>query len=261
MNGILGKLVGGTLGFALGGAPGFLFGLVIGHAYDNRQESSHPWADIAASYNGFSGTIQQAAFTTGVVVLSAKMAKADGQVTRAEIDAFKRVFQIPKTQEAYIGKLFDRARQNADGFEPYAFQLAQILPRGTLEDILVGLFTIALADNPQLSQAESRFLQRVAVIFAFDNIDFVRLANRAGLHMATPPQPRNPMQDTYAVLRLKEEATVEGIKTTYRTLIQKYHPDKLVSQGMPPEFVANATEKMKNINVAYDAISKARGIK
>ena len=58
-----------------------------------------------------------------------------------------------------------------------------------------------------------------------------------------------------------ETATAEEIKAAYRALIREHHPDKLMAQGMPPEFVATATEKMKRINVAYDTVCKMRGIK
>ena len=67
--------------------------------------------------------------------------------------------------------------------------------------------------------------------------------------------------EAFAILGIAENATNEEIKIAYRTLIREHHPDKLVAQGMPPEFIANANEKMKRINVAYDNVCKMRGIK
>ena len=198
----------------------------------------------------------------GVVVLSAKMAKSDGRVTRAEVDAFKRVFHISPAQENAIGRLFDRARHSADGFEPYAFQLAHVF-RGkpaVLEEILTGLFIIATADAA-LETAEASFLQRVAYIFGFDANAFARIAARAGVRMQGQEKPRDQTHEAFAILGITESATNEQIKLAYRALIREHHPDKLMAEGMPPEFVATATEKMKRINVAYDTICKIRDIK
>src|ERR1043165_9065892 len=75
---------------------------------------------------GTGDATRDAAFTMGVIVLGAKMAKADGQVTAAEVNAFREGFQVPEEALEQVGRLFDRARQDADGFEPYARQLAEM---------------------------------------------------------------------------------------------------------------------------------------
>ena len=260
---IWGKIIGGILGWAAGGPLGAVIGLIIGHIHDlNRSRGSeNPWSNLSGYYNDFTGNMQQATFTMGVIVLGAKMAKADGRVTRVEIEAFKRVFQVAPAQEAHVGALFDRARQSAHGFEPYAFQLAQVFPRPVLEEILGGLFIIAAADSEGLSAAELRFLKRVAGIFGFNSSDFSRAAARAGVHIPTPEAPRDETQESYAILGVKETMSNDEIKFAYRALIREHHPDKLMAQGMPPEFIATANEKMKRINSAYDTVCKIKGIK
>jgi len=261
-NKIYGKVVGGLLGLTFGGPMGAVLGIIIGHAYDNRQDDggSYFWQQKNPSQNGFSGNAQQAAFTMGVIVLGAKMAKADGRVVREEVEAFKRVFHVPESQVARVGHLFDQARRSADGFEPYAFRLAQIFRNrpAVLEEVLSGLFIIAASDSSGLSPAEIRFLERVAVIFDFSVEDFIRIAARSGVRLASKEKTRD---ESYAILGLPETASAEQIKITYRALIRKHHPDKLVAQGLPPEFIATANEKMKRINGAYDKICRARGIK
>jgi len=258
---ISGKVVGGLLGLAFAGPLGAALGFIIGHAHDNLPEDSvNFWQTMRSSNAGFGGNMQQAAFTMGVIVLGAKMAKADGRVTREEIEAFKRVFRVPESQADAVGRLFNQARRSADGFEPYAFQLAQIFRNRpeVLEEVLGGLIIIGAADSGGLSPAELRFLSRVAIIFGFNDTDFMRIAARAGIKLEGQEKPHD---ESYAILGLRESASVEEIKKTYRVLIRTHHPDKLVAAGMPPEFVVTATEKMKRINVAYDRICKARGIK
>ena len=100
-------------------------------------------------------------FAICVVVLSAKLAKCDGPVLRAEIDAFKRQFRIPPEGVRNVGRLFDQARDSTEGFEEYARQLAHAFAdnRGLLEDVLAALFTIARADKP-LTVGEEAFLRQ-----------------------------------------------------------------------------------------------------
>jgi DnaJ like chaperone protein len=262
---IYGKLVGAALGLSFGGPLGALLGLVIGHAHDNRPDGDDPqfWQARHPQAQGFSSNDQQRAFTMGVIVLGAKMCKADGRVTREEVEAFKRVFHVPPSQVNSVGQLFDQARRSADGFEPYAFHLANVFRNrsAVLEEVLSGLFMIAIADSGTLSQAETRFLERVAVIFDFSVEDFIRIAARSGVRLAQKDGEKKVRDENFAILGLPETASAEQIKITYRALIRKHHPDKLVAQGMPPEFINNATEKMKRINGAYDAICKAKGIK
>ncbi len=256
-----GKVVGGLLGLAFGGPVGAALGVIVGHAHDTQPDGNPKiWQNMRSSPADFPGNTQQSAFTMGVIVLGAKMAKADGRVTREEIEAFKRVFRVPERQEASVGALFDKAVRSNDGIEPYAFHLAHIFRNNpaVLEEILSGLFAIAAADYAGLSPAELRFLQRVAVIFDFGTEDFMRIAARSGVHIAHKTKPRD---ESYAILGLREEASAEEIKIAYRALIREHHPDKLMAQGVPPEFIATANEKMKRINAAYDAVCRERGIK
>ena len=86
---IWGKVIGGVAGFALGGPLGAILGSAFGHAIDRsktRQRLKQKPVSIQT---------RQTAFTVGVIVLSAKMAKADGMVTRDEVNTFKKVFNIP----------------------------------------------------------------------------------------------------------------------------------------------------------------------
>jgi len=260
-----GKIVGGMLGFCMGGPWGAAVGLLVGHMHD-QQPAGAPalgWQDHFDSYNVFAATTEQATFTMGVIVLSAKMAKADGRVTRAEIEAFKRVFQISPQQESKIGMLFDRARLSADGFEPFAFQLAHVFrrKRAVLEQILSGLFIIAAADSAILSPAETQFLQRISFIFGFASEDFARIAASSGARMGGAQKPCDSVNENYVILGVASNASNDQIKIAYRALIREHHPDRLMADGMPPEFVAAATEKMKRINAAYDEICKLKGIK
>lgn len=261
-----GKIVGASLGFAVGGGPfGAILGMLAGHAYDQRV------AELGARNESFRSNAQQEIFTSGVVVLGAKLAKIDGRVTRAKIDAFKRAFQIRPGDEARIGRMFDNARRSAEGFEPYAFNVAQafINTPSVLEDILFGLVQIAAADNNAISPMAADFLRSVSFTFNFSPDALIRLAARAGARLPSAEQTRQARNevrrdgsaDPYIILGITEQATVDEVKVAYRTLIRTHHPDKLIAEGKSAEFVATANEKMKRINVAYDTICRIKGIK
>ena len=263
---MIGKLIGGAAGLLLGrGWLGLLVGLALGHYYDHvRGAAGFKRAAQQAGVH-IGGTADQVVFTVGIVVLGAKMAKADGAVTRHEIDAFKRVFQVPPQHEAQLGALFDHARRDADGYEAYAAQLARVFRTrpAVLEELLTGLMLIAAADGDGLHPAEEQFLHQVARIFGFSAYEFGLIAARSGAFRAgrqSGGRPETAADDPYRILGVTPASTPAAVKTAYRTLIREHHPDKLVAAGMPEEFVAVATEKMKRINAAYDQICRAKGM-
>ena len=238
---IWGKVIGGMAGFALGGPLGAMLGAAAGHAVDRMRAGGAATAED-----------RRLAFTIAVIVLSAKMAKADGHVTRDEIAAFKRVFHIPPDEMKDVGRLFDEARQDAGGFEPYAEQIAQLFAAepALLEELLGGLFHIAMADG-HLRPEELEYLRRVAAIFGFDARVFDRVRARLG---------KSEVEDPYTVLGLARGATDAELKRIYRKLSRENHPDSLMAQGMPQEFIDLANSKMAAINAAHDRIRKERGL-
>lgn len=246
---VWGKVIGGVAGFALGGPLGALIGAYAGHKMDRAREGE--WTHFNSS--DVNQQTRQVAFTMAVIVLSAKMAKADGVVTREEVEAFKRIFHIPPEEMSCVGKLFDDARADSQGFEPYAEQVSQMFARepAVLEELIGGLFHIARADGV-VHPAELDFLSKVAVIFGFSKRDFERLC------ASYNAQEKSSF---FEILGLKSNATNAEVKSAYRKLIVENHPDKLIAQGLPQEFIDLANEKMVAINSAYDKIKKQRGLK
>ncbi|MEX0921907.1 MAG: TerB family tellurite resistance protein [Rhodovibrionaceae bacterium] len=245
---IWGKIVGGAAGFALGGPLGAVLGVVAGHAVDSMRNS----VGELPSPDGRDDATKNVAFTIGVIVLGAKMAKADGVVTREEVAAFKQVFHIPDSEMKNVGRIFDQARKDARGYEPYAKQLAGMFNDNpaVLEELLNGLFHIARADG-QVTEAEAAYLEDLARIFGLEasQWDRLRAANTG-----------EPEEHPYNILGIDPEASDEEIKAEHRKLVRENHPDRLVAQGMPQEFVDTANQKLAAINAAYDKIKRERGL-
>ncbi|MHC8508983.1 MAG: TerB family tellurite resistance protein [Rhodospirillales bacterium] len=249
---IWGKVIGGAAGFAIGGPLGALMGAAFGHSFDRMKREDAQGAGAGPSAGGRDNL--QVLFTTSIVVLGAKLAKADGRVTPDEIAAFKQVFNIPPEDMAAVGRIFDEAKGDAAGFEPYAEQIAAIFRTqpAVLEQLLTALFRIAMADGVYHG-AERAYLVRVAQIFGFSEAAFARIETM----FTQGAGAENP----YAVLDLDQNASDSEVKSRYRELIREHHPDRLTAQGMPEEFVAQANDKMAAINAAYDTIEKQRGLK
>jgi DnaJ like chaperone protein len=236
---IWGKLGGAAAGLVVGGPIGALVGAIAGHVLVDQ-----PQATLTTP--GEPGVT----FTIAMIALSAKMAKADGVVTRDEIEAFDRLFRVPQEEKSNVHRIFNLARRDVAGFEAYATQIAGIF-RGNpavLEDIMDGLFEIAKADGV-LHPGEASFLQRVAEIFGFAPNEFRRI--RAS-HFRDAGDP-------YVILGVAFEATEEEIRRTYRRLVRENHPDSLIARGVPEEFIKLATDKLSTINNAFDEIEKERG--
>ena len=239
---IWGKIIGGAAGFALGGPLGAIVGAAAGHAVDKIRRAG-PRSEAQ----------RQAAFSIAVIVLAAKMAKADGVVTRDEVNTFKRLFHVPAHEMRNVGRLFDQAKKDSAGYVPYAKQVAELFHDSplVLEELLDGLFLIAKADNV-IHPAELNFLYHVAEIFGFDQATFDRICESQ-----RAPVEANP----YFVLGVAPEDSDNDIKNTYRALMREHHPDKLMAQGMPQEFIDVANKKVATINQAYDRIRRERGMK
>jgi DnaJ like chaperone protein len=192
------------------------------------------------------------AFTIAAIALGAKMAKADGIVTRDEVDAFKQVFHIPPEEMDNVGRIFDQARNSSLGYEAYAAQIAGMFRRQptVLEELLDGLFHIAKADG-HVPDTEIEYLSGVAAAFGFDEAKFARIrASHLGADKSDP----------FVVLGVAHDAPNADIKAAYRKLVRDNHPDRLIAKGMPQEFIEIATDKLAAINSAYERVSRERGI-
>ena len=188
------------------------------------------------------------AFTIAVIALSAKMAKADGLVTRDEVTAFREVFQIAQADEAGAARVFNLARQDVAGFEDYANRIKGMFSEEatTLCDLMEGLFHIAMADGVYHPN-EDAFLERVAEIFGLPDAEFRSLRSR----FVPDAKP-----DPYTVLGVQPDTPIEEIRKIWRQMVRESHPDRMIARGVPEEAVKLAEKRMVDINRAWEEISE-----
>ena len=237
---IWGKIIGGATGFAFGGPLGAFLGSVAGHAIDKIKTEQKLPEETA---------LKQIGFTIGVIVLSAKMAKADGKVTVEEIKAFKEKINVPENEIKNVAKLWDQAKKTTDGFEVYAKQVSDLLEKNSsvLEELLTLLIIIAQADG-KITIPEIEYLKKVGDIFGFSNEEFERIyLSKSGIY-----------SDPYQILGVLQNAPIEEIKQKWKQLAINHHPDRLISQGIPEDLIQKNTSRLKEINNAWDIIQKQR---
>ncbi len=192
------------------------------------------------------------AFATAVTALGAKLAMADGLAHEVEQTAFLHVFQPDDAARRDVLRLYDLARQTSLGFESYARRLAKRYANcpQILEDVLEGLFHIAVADG-HLSDAEEDYLETVADLFGIKPAAYRKV--RAGY---VPPAEDDP----YYILGLTPDASDDDIRMARRSRLNDFHPDRIRARGLPEDFEALYTQKTAMINLAYDQISRERAL-
>lgn len=186
-----------------------------------------------------------------IIALSAKLARSDGAVTRDEVEAFKRIMNVPPDEEGNVRKLFDLAKQDIAGFEAYARQVGAMLAGDKVlaRDVLEGLMVVAAADGV-LHDREDDYLRIVASHIGLEGEAYAHIR---GLFFAAP-------MGAYEILGLEPEATPETIKARHRQLVKAHHPDRLAGMGCTREHVARAESTLARINAAFDTIAQERGL-
>ena len=192
----------------------------------------------------------QQVFALSLIVLSAKLSKADGQVSKEELIAVRDKLKIPENEIEQVGKIFNKAKQESAGYEPYAQQIAQIYKNNlnVLEEVINILFYIAEADG-NVSQSELDMMQNIARIFGL---------NQAQFNSIKESRKSSDKLNPYIVLESNPEEDLQTIRKKYLQLSKEHHPDILISKGVPQEVIAESKKKMRAINSAWDQIQKLK---
>ena len=237
---IWGSLIGGMIGLSLGGPFGMLLGSLIGGKISRARSSS-----------GFKSFAQpQQIFALSLIVLSAKLSKADGQISKEELIAVKDKLKIPENEIDQVGKIFNKAKEESAGYEPYAQQIAQIY-RGNinvLEEVINILFYIAEADG-NVSNAELKMIEHISQIFGLTEVQFNSIKES---------RKSSDKLNPYVVLESHPDDTIEIIRKRYLKLSKEHHPDLLMSKGVPQEVIDESKAKMRAVNSAWDQVQKLK---
>ena len=258
-----GKLIGGIIGLLKGGIAGAIFGVFLGHMLDR----------FLAGLSGANRT--RDAFFGAMFSTLGHLNKADGYVSKAEIAAAEelmRRLQLTDAERQEAIRFFQQGKEEDFDLDATLREFARYsMLRQELRIMFIELLLEAAFADGTLSHAEQVILVRACnVLHIPANVFSAMLRARQGGpgnqgyaqggYQQVPRQGVS-LQESYAALGLKENANAQEIKRAYRKLVSQYHPDKLVSQGLPEEMMEMSKKRVREINAAYDKIKTSRGIK
>ena len=237
---IWGSLLGGVIGFSLGGPFGALLGSFLGGKISN----------ISSSNTFGSQQNAQQIFALSLIILSAKLSKADGRVSKEELIAVKEKLQIPDSEIDQVAKIFNKAKDESTGYEPYAKQIAEIFKgnQNVLEEVINILFYIAEADG-HVSNEEESMIANIAFIFGLSQNQYESIKET---------RKSSDKLNPYVVLESNPNDDLSTIRKKYLKLSKEHHPDLLISKGVPQEVINESKNKMRAINSAWTQIQKIK---
>lgn len=257
-----GKLIAGALGFLMGGPIGLLLGIIIGHWFDSTVRVLRP------PNAGKQQEIVEKCFE-----LMGAVCKADGHVSKQEIDAAEKVMQrlrITGNPRLAAVRAFNRGKSEGFNVDTASAELRKLCGgrilwlRLCLEILLSG----AVADG-KLDQAERDMLVRIGAGLGIPAAEFEQMlalitggfgnwSGQAGSASARPSHDN--LAEAYKVLGISSDASDAEAKKAYRRLMSRHHPDKLAAREMPEAMRQQAEEQVRRIRAAWDTVAAARGL-
>ncbi len=255
-----GMAIGGYIGSLFGGPLGAILGAVLGHKVEGAAFGQKPRRGV--SYSAMPQRDRAKLFCASAAAMLAKMAKADGTVTEAEIAGVENAFfRLGFTAAArrYAIEVFRRAKDDRHTIYEYAQEFAAAVDSVEVRELFYEiLWDVACADG-HVSRMELLILQRIPRALCI-RIDWYAYFASQRLGEQSRASSRDPLAEAYAVLGASANDSADELKRKYRELAKKNHPDALRAQGLPEEMVGKATERMSRINEAWTRIKEARGI-
>lgn len=252
---LLGLLFGGGRGLLIGALIGFGIRAVLGTVLRKGLEQG------------------QAGFFDATFAIMGALSKADGVVTRDEIQAAQRIFdmlRLSDEQRERARASFSRGKSPDFDLDAEVDRLrgATAFGRGPMLRLFLQLQCMAVAADGIVHEAEHAMLVRIARRLGLTEFDVAQLeallrAGAQGSQRAGPGSapPKARLDDAYTALGLESDASDADIKRAYRRLMSENHPDKLAAKGLPESMRQVAEERTREINTAYELIKDSRGFK
>ncbi len=253
------KFIGLILGFYFLGFFGGFLGYLVGSSIDRAKDYG------LGGINPLGTGQRRAVFIETVFVLMGKLAKADGHISKDEINHVEQFIQQMGMSAEHRSEAITQFKRGSTADFDITNTLDQFMTAcghtlNLKQVLLMYLIVMALADG-KLDSAEQALLEKIALRLGYSSTEFKQLLDMvlnqshfAGgqVHSATA------LEDAYKALGVSKDNTNQEIKRAYRKLMSQYHPDKLIGQGLPEDMIAVATEQAQEIQVAYDLIKKQR---
>jgi len=249
-----GKLTLGTLGLIFGGPLGAVAGAALGHILIDKSSDLVNQTIRPQQGPQFEPAERtQATYFISLFSILGKLSKIDGVVTRDEITVVKDFINnlpMAEREKQFARQVFNEAKDSRYSIEDFAtelYQAARTQPT-LLLSFLDLLFKIAAADGA-LHPAEETALKSVKNIFKISDTQF---ENIKAVYF-------KDFDKYYKILNCTPESSNQEIKSSYKKLVKDFHPDKIVSKGLPEEFIDFASNRFREIQESYEKIRQERG--
>lgn len=238
-------------GLLLGGFGGLLLGAALGYF---ASRVAPVWLRRGL------GRVQAQYLESTYAVMGA-LCKADGRVTRDEIQAVEALFQrmhLSVEQREIAKAAFARGKAAEFHLDAEIALVARLCRgQGMLLRMFLQVQLVAIAADGALHPAEHDMLVRIARGLGLAEAEVAQL--EAMLRASSGGAPSQAkLDDAYQALGLQPSASDTEIKRAYRRLMSENHPDKLAGKGLPESMRALAEERTREITVAYGLIKAAR---
>lgn len=236
--------IGGILGWVLFGPIGALLGYLAGSAVDGYLNGN-----IQVQRTSYSHVEQRNSFLVSLLVLSAAVIKADGKMLKSELnyarDFVRQNFGDAAVQEAM--QMLERFTRQEVNIYQVGPQIAGYMNYSQRLQLFHYLVQLAMADG-EFAGSEKSVLEAIGGTIGLQNADITSII--AMFYKET--------NSAYTVLEISPSATDDEVRSAYRRMAMKNHPDKVATLG--PDIQEAAAEKFRKIQDAYEAIKAERGM-
>ena len=254
---VAGKALGGLLGLAVKGPIGALVGLALGHQFDRGH------AKIAGAASGPETNVQELFFAATFAVMG-HVAKSDGRVSETDIAYARAIMQRFDLNDARRKSAIEQFTRGKAADFPLDAVLNQLVRELRGRDRLVHQFVQIQVDAMLIDQrAHPRtreLLWRICERLGISRVDLAHMEANAHARLSGGSTKGN-LDDAYKVLGVDASADAKAIKTAYRRLMNRHHPDKLIARGLPQEMMNEARQQTQAIQAAYETVKQARGMR
>jgi len=269
--GWIGKLIGGVLGFLL--SKGSLIGLAVGVALGHQFDRGFGTRAAAGGFGRVPPAERQRVFFETLFMAMGHLAKADGRVSEAEVQAARAYMHQMRLGPAEVRaaiELFTRGKQPEFRLDRQISELRAACrgQHALIRNFLEVLMDFALVSG-SLSSVERDLLWRMAAGLGVSRVEMAQFEAvlraqrnfRQGGAGGSPRSRKHELAEAYKALNVDPEASDKEVKTAYRRLMNQHHPDKLVAKGLPPSMMEAAEARTREIRKAYETIRDQRGIR
>mgnify|MGYP002725504975 FL=1 len=236
------KWIGGGLGWAFGGPIGGILGFMAGSMVGGSANS------VGAGSSSY-GQTRSGDFNISLLILAAAVMKADGKVTKSELDYVKQFLtkNFGREQASQLVKMLGNLLKQNYNLQDVSYQIKQYMDYSSRLMLLQFMYGISLSDGKSHAN-EINVIETIARYLGISDNDirsikamFIKDTNSA-----------------YQILEISPDVTNDEVKKAYREMAKKYHPDKVSHLG--EEVKKAAEEKITMLNAAYEAVKDERGM-